>query len=198
MTTNVFTKFAALKNFTLEAYLPPQITAQGWFATGAKDVVAVLRESDLQQVFAKARAIKATVMRSSQAMSHPLETGASIIDHRIILPNTVELSLILASSDYRSVYQQIRDIFINGELLTVQTRVDSYTSMIIEKMPHDESPDMYDGVALALSLKEAKFVTPQFSALKVAQPKNSNTVKRGEQQPQESKKQSSILSGLFK
>jgi hypothetical protein len=70
--------------------------------------------------------------------------------------------------------------------------------MIIEKMPHDESPDMYDGVALALSLKEAKFVSPQFSTLKVAAPKNANTVKRGEQQPQESKKQSSILSGLFK
>lgn len=197
MTTNVFTQFAKLKNFSLEAYLPPQITALGLIPTGAKDVVAVMT-SDLAQVFAKARAIKATVMRASQSMSHPLETGASIVDHRIILPVTIELSLILASSDYRAVYQQISDLFKRGELLTVQTRVDSYTSMLIEKMPHDEDPGMFDGVALALSLVEAKFVQTQFSELKTAKSKDTTTKPRGQQQPQASPKQASILSGFFK
>lgn len=168
-------------------------------ATGAQDVVAVLN-SDLEQVFAEARAIKATVMRASRAMEHPLETGATVTDHRIILPVTVELSMLLASDDYRTVYQQVRDLFTRGDLLTVQTRVDSFPSMLIEKMPHDETPEMIDGVALALTLKEAQFVQPQFATIKVAQPKNSSTVKRGQQQPTESPpaRRSSILSGFFK
>lgn len=167
--------------------------------TNSQDVVAVLN-SDFQQVFEKARAIKATILRASKAMEHPLETGATITDHRIVLPVNIELSMILASDDYRAVYQQVRDLFMRGDLLTVQTRVDSFASMLIEKMPHDETPDMLDGVALALSLKEAQFVQPQFSALKVAQPKDSNTVKKGQQQPTESPpaRKQSVLSGVFK
>ena len=108
--------------------------------------------------------------------------------------------MILASDDYRAVYQQVRDLFNRGDLLTVQTRVDSFPSMLIEKMPHDETPEMFDGVALALSLKEAQFVQPQFSPLKVAQPKDSNTVKKGQQQPTESPpaRKQSVLSGFFK
>ena len=167
--------------------------------TGAQDVVAVL-DSKFRQVFAKARAIKATIMRASKAMEHPLETGATITDHRIVLPVNIELSMILASDDYRAVYQQVRDLFNRGDLLTVQTRVDSFPSMLIEKMPHDETPEMFDGVALALSLKEAHFVQPQFSPLKVAEPKDSNTTKRGQQQPTESPpaRKQSVLSGFFK
>lgn len=167
--------------------------------TNAQDVVAVLN-SDFQQVFEKARAIKATILRASKAMEHPLETGATITDHRIVLPVAIELSMVLSSSDYRAVYQQVRDLFIRGDLLTVQTRVDSFPSMLIEKMPHDETPEMFDGVALALSLKEAQFIQPQFSALKVAQPKDSTTVKKGQQQPTDSPpaRRQSVLSGFFK
>lgn len=168
-------------------------------STNAQDVVAVLK-SDFSQVFEKARAMKATVMRTSKAMEHPLETGASIVDHRIVLPTTIELSLILSSEDYRAVYQQVGDLFKRGELLTVQTRVESFASMLIEKMPHDETPEMLDGVALALSLKEAQFVQPQFSPLKVRQPRDSNTVQRGQQQPTEAPpaRKQSVLSGFFK
>lgn len=169
--------------------------------TNAQDVVAVLA-SDFSQVFEQARAIKATVGRGSKAMEHPLETGATVTDHRIVLPVTVELSLLLTSEDYRPVYQQIRDLFTRGELLTVQTRVDSFPSMLIEKMPHEETADIFDGVAVALSLKEAQFVQPQFSTLKVSRPKDSNTVAQGQQQPTETPatagRRTSILGGFFK
>jgi hypothetical protein len=167
--------------------------------TGAQDVVAVLA-ADFVQVFEKARAIKASIKRESKAMEHPLETGATVTDHRIIMPVGIELSLLLTSADYRAVYQQVRELFTRGELLTVQTRVDSFPSMLIEKMPHEESPDIFDGVALALSLKEAQFVQPQFSVLKVEKPKDTNTVQKGQQQPTETPpaRKSSILSGVFK
>lgn len=167
--------------------------------SNTQDVTAVLN-ANFEQVFEKARAVKATIMRASKAMEHPLETGATITDHRILLPVNIELSMLLTSEDYPVVYQQVRDLFVKGELLTVQTRVDSFPSMLIEKMPHDETPEMLDGVALALSLKEAIFVQPQFSTIKVAKPKNSATVKQGQKQPTESPpaRKSSILSGFFK
>jgi len=169
--------------------------------TNAQDVVAVLA-ADFSQVFARARAIKASVGRTSRAMEHPLETGATIIDHRIINPNTVDLGLILSSADYKAVYQQVENLFNRGELLTVQTRVASFSNMLIEKMPHEETTDVFDGITMQLSLKEARLVQAQFSALppsKVARPKDSDTAKRGQQQPTPTpEKRGSVLSGLFK
>lgn len=166
---------------------------------GAQDVTAVLN-ADYVQVFEKARAVKATVMRGSKAMEHPLETGALVTDHRIILPTVVELSMILASEDYPAVYRQICDLFLAGELLVVQTRVDSFPSMLIEKIPHDETPEMLDGVAVAVTLKEALFVSPKFSTVKVEKPKNSATVKQGQKQPTEPppERKTSILGSIFK
>lgn len=168
-------------------------------STPAQDVVAVL-DADYVQVFEKARAVKATVMRGSRAMEHPLETGATITDHRVILPVVVELSMILSSEDYPAVYRQVCELFLAGRLLTVQTRVDSFPSMLIEKMPHDETPEMLDGVALVLTLKEALFVQPQYSTVKVEKPKNSATVKQGQKQPTEAppERKKSILGSIFK
>lgn len=168
--------------------------------TSAQDVVAVLA-ADFSQVFRDARAIKASVGRTSKAMEHPLETGATIIDHRIINPNTVDLSMVIARANYKAVYQQIENLFRRGELLTVQTRVSSFSNMLIEKMPHEETAEVFDGITIALGLKEARLVQAQFSALppaKVARPKDSDTAKRGQQQPTESERKGSVLSGFFK
>lgn len=166
--------------------------------TAAQDVVAVLT-SDFSQVFVDARAIKLTIQQDSKVMEHPVEDGSTVTDFRVINPVAAELSVICAKVDYASTYQQIRDLFKRGQLLIVQTRVDSFSSMIIEKIPHEETAEIYDGIAMSIGLKQAKFVTPQYSALpprKVARPKDSDTAKRGQQQPTPAK--ASILSGWFK
>lgn len=170
------------------------------FATSAIDVVAVL-DKDLNQVFPDARPIKATVREEAKVMEHPVETGASIVDHRVIMPRDIELSMLLTSEEYADVYQQIKQIWLNGDTLSVQTRTDSYDSMIIVSLPHDESADMYDGVTLAIMLREVKYVLAQFTERKIpvnAAPKNSPTKNRGEQRPQDTgePKQSSFLSKL--
>lgn len=166
--------------------------------TAAADVTAIL-DADLVQVFERARMIRAEVLPESKVMEHPLEDGASVVDHRIILPVVINLSMVLASQDYAAVYNQIRDFFLRAELLTVQTRIGSFSNMLIEKMPHDENADIVDGVLLAVTLKEAQFAEAQFVQLKVARPRDSNTVKRGEQQPQTSPPQrgGSVLSRVF-
>jgi hypothetical protein len=125
-----------------------------------------------------------------------------VTDHRIILPTEIELSMMLANEDYRTTFRQVRDLFYSGELLTVQTRSDSYPSMVITAMPHEETTDQFDALPLALTLREVQFVDAQFTAYKVARPADSKTVRRGEQQPQAStqntERRGSILSGIFK
>lgn len=165
----------------------------------ATDVVCVL-DATLSQVFERARPIKAAVKEESKPMEHPLETGAVVTDHRVILPVEIDLSLVLSSGDYRGTYRQIRDLFYKGELLTVQTRTESYRNMTIVSMPHEENADAFDVVMLALALKEAQYVEAQFSEAKVARPRDSRTVARGEQQPKATpaERGGSILSRLFR
>lgn len=166
--------------------------------TAAQDVIAVLTQ-DFSQVFVDARAIKLSIDQSSKVMTHPVEDGSTVTDHRVVEPVGAELSVICSSGDYPSVYQQIRELFKQGTLLIVQTRVDSYSNMLIEKIPHEETSDVFDGIAMSITLREVKFVTAQYSSLpprKVVQQKDSDTAKRGQQQPTAPK--ASILSGWFK
>lgn len=148
--------------------------------SAAIDYVAIFDEN-LAQVFREARALKATVKETSELMKHPLETGSVIIDHRIILPIEIDLAVVIQAEDYQSVYQQIREYYQNGTFLIIQTRTGVYENMVIASMPHDESPEMYDTVPIALRLREVQFVEPQYG-IQPAAPSNQTTVDRGTQQ----------------
>jgi hypothetical protein len=154
------------------------------FSSFAIDVVGVF-DANYRPVFPSARPIKANVKEDSRVMEHPLETGAkTITDYRIILPTELELSVVLQAQDYKNTYKLIKQIFLQGELLTVQTKADVYTNLLISSIPHEENPEMYDAILLAIKLKEALFVTPQFGVVP-KKASNSNTVDRGNQQGKE-------------
>lgn len=167
------------------------------------DVVGVFGPG-LNQLFADARPIKATVSETSKVMEHPVEDGTVITDHRIVQPTSIELSMIVSGAFFRSVYQQIKQVFTDGRLLTVQTKTSSYTNMLIEEMPHTEDADLFDAVAVAIKLKEVKFVTAQYGTLpasKVRNPANASTTQKGQQQttatdPAKPRAQS-LLYGVF-
>lgn len=174
-------------------------------ASSAQDIVGVFQQDSSIQLFTNARPLKAKITENATVMTHPVEDGSTIVDHKIILPVEIELSMILSSDDYRSVYQTIKEIFKNSTLLTVQTRSGTYRSMIISSMPHDEDPEMYDAISLALKLTEVKFAKYTTGAApKVSKPKdtrNSKTMDGGKKQTDESKtvppKKSSVLYGVF-
>jgi len=166
------------------------------------DIVAVF-DDQFNQVFTNGRPIKAMINEDSKVMEHPVETGATITDHSVILPVEIELSLILSAGEFRNIYQQIRQLFFQRKLLTVQTKTDSYRNMLIQKLPHDEDPELFNVIALALSLKEVLFVTPQFGTLppsKVENKSNASTVQKGQQQPKTANPPTgteSIIQGWF-
>lgn len=157
-------------------------------SSAAIDVVAVL-DSDLNQVFPDARPIKGGFTEESKLFEHPLETGAVTADHSVIQPVEITLTVVLSGDDeYRQVYRQIKDIYMRRDLLIVQSRVESYPSMCILSMPHDEPPEMQDGVMMVIKLREAQFVEAQFTDTKpvqAASSKSSGTKKRGEQKATE-------------
>ena len=154
------------------------------------DVVAILDADSMQQVFADARPLKAAVRETSRVMFHPAETGVQLADHHIINPNEIDVPLMISAANYASMYQQIKAAFVASTLLIVQMRTDVYQNMIVADMPHEESPEIYDAVVLALHLKEVLFETPnavapqsQPAGYAPADPANSDTAQSGQQQP---------------
>ena len=145
----------------------------------AVDYVAIFTQ-DYQQVFREARAIKAVVKEQAKVMEHPVESGAIISDHRVILPVEIDLSLILASEDYQSVYKAIRQYYFNATLLVIQTRSGIYENQLISALPHEEDPNMFNALTIALSLKQVQFVTAQYGVVP-RHASNTTTVNRGAQ-----------------
>ena len=148
----------------------------------ATDLVEVLNE-ELIQVFEGAYITKASITEESKVMSHPVETGATIVDDIVLQPMVITLTVTLNPNNYRSIYQEIKQAYLSRTLLTVQTKSDSYTSMVIEKIPHDEEPNVFDTITLTISLKEVTFVDTQyeeFKLSKVKKPSSSSVKKIGE------------------
>jgi hypothetical protein len=118
-------------------------------------------------------------------MEHPIETGSIITDHRVILPVEAELSLIMNAAYYQDQYRQIKAAYLAGELFYLHTRTGVFRNMMITDIPHDETPEMFDTITLALKLREVQFVTAQFLPLpprKVADKTSQSTKDRGQLQ----------------
>ena len=160
--------------------------------SAAVDVVAIYGK-DMDQLFPMARPAKATVMQSAKLAEHPVESGGTIVDNRVILP--VEIEMTFYVTEYESTYARIKTAFLGEELLTVQTLSGVYDNMAIEAMPHDESPESVGVLVMSMKLKEIKLVQAQFQALppqKVQSKNDASTVNRGEQTP---KKEVSVIKG---
>ena len=146
------------------------------------DVVAIYDEN-MEQVFSGARIIKAILKPTSQLMVHPVETGNTIVDDKIILPVEIDLSVIFDSDTVSEEYQNVKQAFRDSKLFSLQTRVDTFTNLVIADIPHQEDADMYATVSMNLKLKEVQFVQAQFDTLppkKVEDKKDSTTAKRGQ------------------
>ena len=153
--------------------------------TASADVVAVF-DANGNQLFDLARPIKCNVSQSAKVMDHPVESGATISDFMIILPIEIELSMICTSSEYKAVFQQVKAAFLAQETVMVITKADTYDNMLIQAIPHEETPEMFNVIPVAIKLREVILVTTQYQdapANTVANPNDQSTINSGETTP---------------
>src|SRR5579863_7988022 len=148
-----------------------------------------------QEVFPHARFLKAEVTPESRPMEHPVESGAIITDHRIILPTEIELSAVLSSNDYKDVYKQITTLYANGTLLTVNCRAGSFKNQLIQSIPHTEDAEQYDAIVISIKLKQVLIAsTPSTST--VAPGVNANSADAKVAGPQSPTNATTVNTGL--
>lgn len=149
------------------------------------------------QMFSQCRAMSATISRTSTLAEHPLETGNTIVDFKIIKPNTITLKMIIPDDAYRAVYKEIEQAWLSSATFIVQTWASSFANMVITDLPHDETPDSAGSISLSLTLKEVVWFTSTVetmpakevavsskSAKKGGEAKpDADTVKQGQKRP---------------
>lgn len=149
------------------------------------DIVGIY--NGMSQVYVQARPLKASLRETSKIMEHPAETGVSLADHHIINPVEIEIPLMIPSDSYAAMYTQIKTDFVAATLLTVKTPVNVYQNMIISDMPHEEDPEHFNSIMLALRLRQIIYFIPGAPQALPANyspqaPDNQNTVQSGVQQ----------------
>jgi hypothetical protein len=166
--------------------------------TTSDDAVLVL-DSSYNQVFTAARAMKVNVVPSTKLMDQPMENGAMQTDFRIFNPTELELQVICTGEDYSEVYQQIKTAYMSGDLFIVDTKADTYLNMIIESIPHDEIPDMFDVISVSVKMREVILVQTQYQLLpanQVQNPNDQSTINTGTTTPTPATANQSVAAGL--
>ena len=179
--------------------LRPGITAL--IPTFGEDVVAIFEQSengDDVQILQGANLMQASVSEDITFYKHPLENGRALVDHRIIQPVTIELRVILTTrasvlgglisgdldfeTTAQDIYNQLRELFVSGTVLSIQTRMNTYPNQIFQSIPHEETSEVFDGAIFSISSSEIQFETANVS-FAPAENKNSDTLDRGKQNP---------------
>lgn len=177
------------------------------------DVVRIV-DTEGKQMFMDARAMKAGVNPDSTIFEHPLETGNKVADFKIMKPIVAQLGLMIPTDSVTNVYAEIKQCWEQGTELTLQTRAGTYTNLIIQSLPHEESGEYGDTLAMSLTLREvqwytgtietlpAKSVSGSTGAVNKGAKSNADTVAQGQKRATDAsdssnKKKESILHGWF-
>lgn len=151
--------------------------------TISADVTQIVDPDTGDQLFFNASLMKANISRPSKIMDHPVEQGTDVSDNKIILQVGIELSILIDANLYLGEYDDIVDAFTDSTFLTVMTNAGVFENMVIEDVPHDESPDQYGQLALGMRLRETLIVATQsqdLTAKQVEDNTDQSTINRGE------------------
>lgn len=148
--------------------------------------IVLYNQEDNTEAFQNVTYIDGSVTDDLKVMEHPLEDGATIVDHVIDDAKSATVKLIIADDDISSL-NEILEYYRNRTQLTLKLKNEIFTKFIISSKPVKGDPQYYDKTVYDLSLKEAIRAQTQYvkmSVPQVVQAKNASTVKTGQKQGQ--------------
>jgi hypothetical protein len=171
------------------------------------EVVSILDSESFRVLFDGAHIMAVDVIDEKRYTQFQVENGTSRSDHSVKLPIIINMPMLI-TEETRATFENLRQAFLNDQILIVQTRVASYESMVIEAMPHTETVDNLLGVQVNIRFVEWRTVTPVYGDFPLGTTRNpaqSSTVPRGQQQTAdasgaegaEARRKGSVLAGVF-
>lgn len=132
---------------------------------GGNDIVAVFTQSDFTQVLTNANVMRVSPFPSAKVMEHPVEDGSMVTDHHIVNLMEIDVNILPQYGKQREIYNELYQMFVGGILLAIQTRTKTYTNMLVQGMPHDETADMLGTVPISIRFKEWRPVKASYAQI---------------------------------
>lgn len=163
--------------------------------------VVILDNDTLEELWVGSDIMRVSVNESSKATRYAVEDGTSRNDHVIQNPVEITMNIVLAGEVAR-LFQLLKQTYLERNLITIQTKTDVYTNMLVEEIPHEQDAGMTDGVTVDVRFVEWREVAPEYGELtmsSVANPNQSDTVNRGSQATSEAspEKRQSVLRSIL-
>lgn len=159
--------------------------------------VLFLDNETLKPVLDKLQCVRLNVTDEKTVTKFEVETGETINDHVITKPIIITVGVMLAGAQDRAAFEALREWFNAHKLLTMQTRMNTYSDMLIEAMPHTEQVALNAEVEIRLT--QWREVVPAYGEVYQARaPRQKKTKDAGQKKGEEPKNSGSILSKLGK
>ena len=160
--------------------------------------IAWKKENDqLIEVLSNVQIEGVTVEDTSKIFEHPLETGATIVDHEVFDPNVVSCRMIIANNDGDSL-TELEQLYKQGAELKIRANNKVLEYVVISGKPFEITSKMFDKTLYTVTFKEALRVTPVYTKLppkKVANKARSSRVNSGVKQAKKTSWLKSAISG---
>jgi hypothetical protein len=147
-------------------------------------------------------AIKRAQHRQTAVITqHPLQTGFNISDHVVMQPAQLVLEVAMSDaiasftlagytpmwtsnpSKSVSAYQQMEALMVNRQLMTINTRLDTYSNMILADITSEDTERTYfGGLAMVLSFQQV-FIADVSLSYESSRPQASGDTQKGAVQP---------------
>jgi len=143
--------------------------------------IVILDSDSLQPLFASVYPMSVSVETAKRATEFAVEDGSIRSDH--IITDLTSISIeARAADDAKEAYRALYEAWRSNTIVTVQTKVDVYESMIILTIPHDETTEDGDSIPVSITLQEWIEVEPEYGELPpraVASKRQASTANRG-------------------
>ena len=152
--------------------------------SASSDLVALLNADTGMQMFAGARPLKVTVNNTSKFMAHPTESAVSVVDHKVDLPISIQIPVILRPEDYRNVYSELNEAKRLATRITVQTKTATHDNMFLEAIPREEDTKYFDTITMVIQLVQNLIAETTITTLPAPAVRNAadaSTIDRGQQ-----------------
>jgi hypothetical protein len=135
------------------------------------------------------------------ATQHPLQTGFNISDHVVMQPASLVLEVSMSDaiasftaagytpmwsnnpSKSVSAYQQMEALMVNRQLMTINTRLDTYENMVLVEIASEETHRTYFGGLVMVLTFQQVFIADVSLAYPSAREQVSGETEKGAVQP---------------
>lgn len=146
--------------------------------------ITIIDHDSFGFLFISAHPMRVDVVDESVATKFTVENGETRSDHVVKKPIEINIQFMLVDLFARNQFENIRSAKEANTLVTIQTKMSTYTRFLIESITHTESANIAQGAVVDVRFTEWREVAPEYGELQqqsVSQKSQSSTVERGKQ-----------------